>query len=87
MLNAFLKLENSGVSDITESDLRNELPDIKTFESNFNQMKNFGAQNHGKVFEQNGDVITLWEPVVRFVREYEQVRRTKHDQSRHFRSE
>lgn len=36
---------------------------IKTFKSNFTQMKNFGEKNHGKVFEQNGEIITLWNPV------------------------
>ena len=36
---------------------------IKTFKPNFAQMKNFGEKNHGKVFEQNGSLITLWNPV------------------------
>lgn len=36
---------------------------IKTFKSNFAQMKNFGEKNHGKVFELNGQIVTLWNPV------------------------
>jgi hypothetical protein len=36
---------------------------IKTFKSNFTLMKNFGEKNHGKVFELNGEIITLWNPV------------------------
>ncbi|MDO6819627.1 hypothetical protein [Zobellia sp. 1_MG-2023] len=36
---------------------------MKTFKSNFAQMKNFGEKNHGKVFEQNGSIITLWNPI------------------------
>lgn len=36
---------------------------IKTFKSNFAQMKNFGEKNHGKVFELNGEIVTLWNPV------------------------
>ena len=74
ILNAFLKLDNSGASVVRERDLRNELPDIATFENNFNQMKNPGKNNHGKVFEQDGDIVTLWGPVAPFVREYERAR-------------
>lgn len=32
-------------------------------------MANFGTKNHGKVFERNGDNLTLWSPVKNFVRE------------------
>lgn len=32
-------------------------------------MKNFGEKNHGKVFEENDGVITLWEPVQEFILE------------------
>jgi hypothetical protein len=73
ILNAFLKLERSGVSVITESALRNELPEVSTFESNFAQMKVIAENNHGKVFEQYGDEVTLWEPIIPYVREYEKV--------------
>jgi len=42
---------------------------IDKFRGNFEQMANFGAKNHGKVFERNGDVLTLWSPVKDFVKE------------------
>ena len=60
---------------ITESALKNELPDVNTFESNFAQMKVIAKNNHGKVFEQYGDAVTLWEPITSYVREYEKVTR------------
>lgn len=52
---------------------------IKTFKSNFAQMKNFGEKNHGKVFEQNGSIITLWNPVkenviLEFEKHYESIK-------------
>ena len=71
ILNAYLKLERSGVATITESKLRNELPEEKSFESNFLQMKIIAEKNHGKVFEQYGEKITLWDPVIEGIREYE----------------
>lgn len=39
------------------------------FKSNYDQMKNFGDKNHGKVFEEdeNGQ-IRLWSPVASFIR-------------------
>ncbi len=73
ILNAFLKLERSGVSVITENNLRNELSEEKSFESNFAQMKIIAEKNHGKVFEQYGENIVLWPPVVSNIREYEKV--------------
>lgn len=36
---------------------------LKTFKSNFDQMKNFGIKIHGKVFEKTNSIITIWEPV------------------------
>jgi len=73
ILNAFLKLERSGASTITEDDLRKELPEEKSFESNFAQMKIIAEKNHGKIFEQYGENISLWNPVVADIREYEKV--------------
>lgn len=73
ILNAFLKLQSSGQTTITENDIKRELPDESSFESNFAQMKNFGEKNHGKVFDQYGENIAIWEPVLSDVREYERV--------------
>lgn len=46
-----------------------ECEDIDKFRGNFEQMANFGAKNHGKVFERNGDYLTLWKPVKDFIKE------------------
>jgi predicted glycosyl hydrolase (DUF1957 family) len=75
ILNAFLELERSGVSVITEDALKSKLPELNTFKSNFDQMKTIAPKNHGKVFEQYGEEITLWEPIALYVREYERVTR------------
>jgi hypothetical protein len=72
ILNAFLRLERSGVSVITESGLK-EISDVSTFENNFIQMKVIAENNHCKVFEQYGDEVTLWKPIIPYVREYEKV--------------
>lgn len=71
ILNAYLKLRRQGKTIITEQDLRGELPDENSFESNFAQMKIIAERNHGKVFDQHGDRITIWDPVAADVREYE----------------
>lgn len=47
---------------------KRECEDIKSFLSNFNQMANFGKNNHGKVFDKDGDILKLWEPIEGFVR-------------------
>jgi len=73
ILNAFLRLKRSGFTTITEVDLKNELPEEKSFESNFLQMKIIAAKNHGKVFEQYGENISLWSPVVTGINEYENI--------------
>ena len=73
ILNAFLRLERSGITKITETDLRNELSKEKSFESNFSQMKIIAKKNHGKVFEQYGESISLWNPIVAGIREYEKI--------------
>jgi hypothetical protein len=36
---------------------------IKTFKTNFAQMKNFGEKNHGKIFEVSDGVVTIWKPL------------------------
>lgn len=42
---------------------------IDKFRGNFEQMANFGVKNHGKVFERNGDTLSLWSPVKDFLKE------------------
>ena len=71
ILNAFLDLQKTGLVVIRERDIKDNLNDIKSFESNFNQMKIISEKNHGKIFEQSGEVVTLWPPIIPFIREYE----------------
>ncbi len=71
ILNAFLSLEREGFVNITESELKQELPNIPTFEQNFNQMKTIAEHNHGKVFEVIDDQISIWRGVEEHVRAYE----------------
>jgi len=71
ILTAFLTLERDGVKKITEEEVKKLLPDPAPFESNFAQMKIIAEKNHGKVFEQYGEEITLWPPIEKKVREYE----------------
>lgn len=73
ILNAYLKLRQSGKNYITEIDIQNELQNIDDFKNNFDQMKNIAEKNHGKIFEQNGDHIEIWGPVNLFVSEYEKI--------------
>jgi hypothetical protein len=48
-------------------DLENSCIDIKGFKGHYNQMKNLGIKNHGKVFEENNYEIASWEPVKEFI--------------------
>ncbi|MEY8239475.1 MAG: hypothetical protein RPT25_03955 [Cycloclasticus sp.] len=41
------------------------------FNTNFVQMRNIAENNHGKVFELNGELVKIWQPVRHFVDEYE----------------
>lgn len=36
---------------------------VKDFNGNYNQMKNFGEKNHGKIFEEKDGSVFLWKPV------------------------
>ena len=56
-------------NNVEYDQLYNRCIEIEKFEGNFNQMKNFGEKNHGKVFDQIGNNIKLWEPVRSFVTE------------------
>ncbi|BAS68409.1 hypothetical protein [Bathymodiolus septemdierum thioautotrophic gill symbiont] len=73
ILNAYLKLRRSGKNYITEIDIQNELQNIDDFKNNFDQMKNIAEKNHGKIFEQKGSYVEIWEPVNSFVSEYENI--------------
>ena len=68
ILNCFLELSEQN-SQITLQMLRNKCHVMNDFDGNYNQMKNFGEKNHGKVFEESNGIITLWEPVKEFILE------------------
>ena len=74
ILTSFLELNRKDNAYITEDNLesyfKSKFPKIK-FKGNFNQMKTIDSHNHGKVFEKNGENITIWEPVRLYVEEYE----------------
>lgn len=68
ILISFMKLLNHG-SSVSKDELRKACADVDKFDGNFNQMKNFGRNNHGKVFEEIADGrIILWASVSTFVR-------------------
>ena len=72
ILNVFLKLKQSGNECVTKKNIQNQLPNISTFENNFNQMKMITKHNHGKIFEETNGYIEIWEPVRLLVSKYEQ---------------
>jgi len=71
ILTAFLNLRRSGMTHISEQSLRSELPSDLPFYSNYAQMKIIADRNHGKVFETDGDQVSIWAPVEADVREFE----------------
>ncbi|EIZ9932904.1 hypothetical protein HJ032_22045 [Vibrio parahaemolyticus] len=71
ILNAYLTLERKGYTRITTSMISNQLRDIKSFQSNFNQMKTIAPHNHAKVFDVLDDIVTIWPVVEIHVRDYE----------------
>ena len=73
ILTAYLKLERQGVSPITEKALNNAIGGEPTISSNLLQMRISAEKNHGKVFDQNGEKVTLWPPVESAIREYEKL--------------
>ena len=68
ILFGFLQLSEQE-SRVSTSMLRNKCQQVKDFDGNYNQMKNFGEKNHGKVFEEKDGIITLWEPVQEYILE------------------
>ncbi len=68
ILNGYLDLEKLGT--VTEASLRRHLSGLN-FSSNFAQMKIIAERNHGKIFDQREDVITIWPPIDSFVRDYQ----------------
>lgn len=73
ILTAYLKLKREGNEVVTEEMLKNELPEENSFDSNFAQMKIIADRNHGKVFDQHGNRISIWGPIKADVEEYERL--------------
>ena len=71
ILNLYMKLSNNGCDRVTRNQFKEQFDILyqDSFESNYNQMKNFGLKNHGKVFNEYIDgSIRLWEPVADFIK-------------------
>ncbi|KHT41097.1 hypothetical protein BOO24_19810 [Vibrio navarrensis] len=70
ILNAFLALSSSGVTEVTEQHLSDKLGNPEWFSSNYVQMKAKSDKNHGKVFDTSSGYIRIWEPIRSAVDEY-----------------
>jgi hypothetical protein len=66
ILVAYLKLQQKRTT-VTLNLLKAECEDINTFTINYNAMKRISANNHAKVFQEDEGVITLWQPVSKFI--------------------
>lgn len=71
ILNLYMSLSKNNTQHVSHVDLKETFEQLycDPFESNFNQMKNFGTKNHAKVFsESKFGIISLWEPIATFVK-------------------
>ena len=71
ILNLYMLLSKNGSYPVSRIVLKEEFEKKynNPFESNYNQMKNFGIKNHAKVFTESKEgIISLWEPVATFVK-------------------
>ena len=59
----FLRLYDLSIGYVSYIALRKEADIGSAFITNYNQMKIIAEKNHGKVFEQVGDRVYLWENV------------------------
>jgi len=58
----YLKIEEE-YETVEYEHLAKKCKHLRTFKTNFDQMKNFGEKNHGKIFEVSEGIITLWKPL------------------------
>lgn len=63
ILYAFLSLYEESVGYVSYEMLRNVANIGSAFTTNYNQMKIIAEKNHGKVFEQIGYKVYLWDKV------------------------
>lgn len=68
ILYAFIRLHEKN-PNVTLEDLKRE-SNLETFDINFTQMKTIAPQNHGKVFELEGQYVKLWDRVEDIVWSY-----------------
>ncbi|WP_080847940.1 hypothetical protein [Cytobacillus gottheilii] len=79
IVRAFYKLERQ-LGYVTVADLEKKCSDIenspdtyvKTFASNFAQMKFDGPKSHGKVFEVENDKVVIWKNIKETLEEYKE---------------
>ena len=75
ILNAFLVLRSHRERVIIIENIEDEYAKTNgpsdAFMKNFNQMRNFGEKNHGKVFDVTGGCVKIWQPVADAVAGYE----------------
>ena len=72
ILNLYMSLSKNNAHLVPHADFKAKFEQLYAdpFESNFNQMKNFGTKNHAKVFsESKAGMISLWEPIAAFVKD------------------
>lgn len=67
ILYTFLHLRDPSKGYVLYDDLEKYSNLGNKFQGNFNQMKNFGDTNHGKVFEQHGNYVYLWKEIEDYV--------------------
>lgn len=77
IIKAYFKAEEiSGEDEITLSQLEQISCELglseKQFRTNYAQMKSDGPQTHGKVFEDNGRYVWIWEAVKDTLLEYKE---------------
>ena len=69
ILYAFIDIyeKNNGVVKYKQLEEKSK---VNKFKGNYDQMKNFGSKNHGKIFEQDGQNIYLWDKVEKIIWNY-----------------
>ncbi len=70
ILKLFMDFSDNGKNGVNREQLKYgaEKNGVKDFMGNYNQMKNFGVNNHAKVFEEDEEkTVRLWEPVRDFI--------------------
>jgi hypothetical protein len=69
LLNLFLKLAHAG-EIVTVDRFRDAYGNDAEFLRHYPQLKNISPKNHGKIFEEDKQVVSIWEPVIEYVEEY-----------------